>query len=266
MVGVGRTVFEGTELKDFKVHILGVLRNVQGPRRDLILARLEGGRLAETGVVAGMSGSPVYIDGRLDRRGVVFHRRVLEGTDRRHHADRRDEGRDRAAPPRAARGRRGSSCRSRAKASSAALAAVYALDWRRLPPPGRRAVDRHRRRPPAASSARCCGRSPRRSSWRLRAGDRRSHLGSLPRCGLHADGRRDRGRQRRRRVTDGPLREGDAIGVALARRRHRDGRDRHGHAHRRRPRLRVRPSLLQPRPDRVPDDARLRLHDRCRAC
>ena len=65
MVGVGRTVFAGSELEDFKVHILGVLRNVQGPRRDLILARLEGGPLAQTGVAAGMSGSPVYIDGRL---------------------------------------------------------------------------------------------------------------------------------------------------------------------------------------------------------
>ncbi|MEO5896893.1 MAG: SpoIVB peptidase S55 domain-containing protein, partial [Vicinamibacterales bacterium] len=65
MVGVGRTVFEGTELKDFKVHIIGVLRNIQGPKRDLILARLEGGPLAETGVAAGMSGSPVYVDGRL---------------------------------------------------------------------------------------------------------------------------------------------------------------------------------------------------------
>ncbi len=43
MDGVGRTVFDGTELQDFKVHILGVLRNVQGPKRDLILARLEGG-------------------------------------------------------------------------------------------------------------------------------------------------------------------------------------------------------------------------------
>ena len=43
MVGVGRTVFEGTELQDFKVHILGVLKNVQGPQRNLILARLEGG-------------------------------------------------------------------------------------------------------------------------------------------------------------------------------------------------------------------------------
>jgi hypothetical protein len=65
MVGVGRTVFEGTDLQDFKAHILGVLHNVQGPRRDLILARLEGGPLAKTGVAAGMSGSPVYIDGRL---------------------------------------------------------------------------------------------------------------------------------------------------------------------------------------------------------
>jgi hypothetical protein len=65
MVGIGRTVFEGTELQDFKAHILGVLHNVQGPHRDLILARLEGGPLAKTGVAAGMSGSPVYIDGRL---------------------------------------------------------------------------------------------------------------------------------------------------------------------------------------------------------
>jgi hypothetical protein len=65
MTGVGRTVFEGTELKDFKVHILGVLRNIQGPRRDLILARLEGQGLEVSGVSQGMSGSPVYINGRL---------------------------------------------------------------------------------------------------------------------------------------------------------------------------------------------------------
>jgi SpoIVB peptidase S55 len=65
MVGIGRTVFEGTELQEFKVQILGVLHNVQGPQRDLILARLEGGPLAKTGVAAGMSGSPVYIDGKL---------------------------------------------------------------------------------------------------------------------------------------------------------------------------------------------------------
>ena len=65
MVGVGRTVFDGTHVEEFKVHILGVLENVIGPRRNLILARLEGGPLANTGVIAGMSGSPVYVDDRL---------------------------------------------------------------------------------------------------------------------------------------------------------------------------------------------------------
>lgn len=65
MVGVGRTAFIGNTLEDFKAHILGVLKNTNAPSRDLILARLEGGPLARTGVIAGMSGSPVYIDGRL---------------------------------------------------------------------------------------------------------------------------------------------------------------------------------------------------------
>jgi hypothetical protein len=65
MVATGQTVFEGDRLDEFKAHILGVLKNVIGPRRNLILARLEGGPLANTGVIAGMSGSPVYIDGRL---------------------------------------------------------------------------------------------------------------------------------------------------------------------------------------------------------
>src|SRR5512140_3031879 len=65
MVGIGRTVFDGTHVEEFKAHILGVLSNVIGPRRNLILARLEGGPLANTGVIAGMSGSPVYVDGKL---------------------------------------------------------------------------------------------------------------------------------------------------------------------------------------------------------
>ena len=65
MVGIGRTVFAGDVLEDFKVNVIGVLRNVMGPQRDLILAKLEGGPLATTGVIQGMSGSPVYIDGRL---------------------------------------------------------------------------------------------------------------------------------------------------------------------------------------------------------
>lgn len=65
MRGVGLTVFDGARRDEFDVEVLGVLRNVRGPRRDLIVARLAGGPLAETGVIQGMSGSPVYIDGRL---------------------------------------------------------------------------------------------------------------------------------------------------------------------------------------------------------
>jgi len=64
MTGVGRTVFSGTKIEEFQVTILGVLENV-GPRQSMILARLQGGPLAETGVIAGMSGSPVFIDGKL---------------------------------------------------------------------------------------------------------------------------------------------------------------------------------------------------------
>src|SRR3989442_9680476 len=65
MIGFGRTVFDGTRVEEFKVNILGVLENVIGPHRNLILAKLEGGPLANTGVIAGMSGSPVFVDGKL---------------------------------------------------------------------------------------------------------------------------------------------------------------------------------------------------------
>src|SRR4249920_2427236 len=65
MTGVGKTVYAGDTLEEFQVHILGVVSNVTGPNRDLILAKLEGGPLANTGVIQGMSGSPVYIGGRL---------------------------------------------------------------------------------------------------------------------------------------------------------------------------------------------------------
>lgn len=65
MTGIGLTVFEGTKVEQFTVQIIGVLRNINGPKRNLILARLEGGPLANTGVIAGMSGSPIYIGGQL---------------------------------------------------------------------------------------------------------------------------------------------------------------------------------------------------------
>ncbi len=64
-VGEGITRMDGGERVTFKAHILGVLDGVIGPKRQVILARLEGAGLEHTGVIAGMSGSPVYIDGRL---------------------------------------------------------------------------------------------------------------------------------------------------------------------------------------------------------
>jgi len=63
--GVGRTIFEGDKIEEFQVEFLGVLKNALAPKRDLILARLVGGPLATTGVISGMSGSPVYVDGKL---------------------------------------------------------------------------------------------------------------------------------------------------------------------------------------------------------
>ena len=65
LTGTAWTVFEGTVPEPMEVEILGVLHGARGPHRDLILARLHGAKPEYTGVVAGMSGSPVYIDGKL---------------------------------------------------------------------------------------------------------------------------------------------------------------------------------------------------------
>jgi hypothetical protein len=62
--GVGKTVFSGNRIDEFQVELLGILENI-GPKQSLILARLSGGPLAETGVLQGMSGSPVYIGNKL---------------------------------------------------------------------------------------------------------------------------------------------------------------------------------------------------------
>ena len=62
--GVGKTVFQGAAVEDFHVEILGVLEKV-GPQQSIILARLSGEKVDQYGVFAGMSGSPVYIDGKL---------------------------------------------------------------------------------------------------------------------------------------------------------------------------------------------------------
>jgi len=66
MRGTAKTVFRGSTPEDFGVEILGVLPGAIGPQQDLIIGRLTNGSPAErTAVFAGMSGSPVYIDGRL---------------------------------------------------------------------------------------------------------------------------------------------------------------------------------------------------------
>ncbi len=65
MKGVAYTVFEGTQPEPFGVEVLGIIQNMNGPKSDVILVRLTGQKVEYTGVVAGMSGSPVYIDGKL---------------------------------------------------------------------------------------------------------------------------------------------------------------------------------------------------------
>ena len=65
MRGVSYTVFEGVKPESMDVEVLGVLHNVNGPKGDVILVRLHGKKVEYTGVVAGMSGSPVYLDGKL---------------------------------------------------------------------------------------------------------------------------------------------------------------------------------------------------------
>ncbi|HMP01189.1 MAG TPA: SpoIVB peptidase S55 domain-containing protein [Gemmatales bacterium] len=62
--GYGLSVFQGTRIERFDVEILGVLKNTS-PGRDMVLARCSGCGLEKTGVIAGMSGSPVYVDGKL---------------------------------------------------------------------------------------------------------------------------------------------------------------------------------------------------------
>ena len=79
--GIGRTVFHGQKIEDFQVEIIGVMEN-PGPKQSVILARLSGGPLAETGVLEGMSGSPVYIDGKLVGAvalGFAFSKETIAG-------------------------------------------------------------------------------------------------------------------------------------------------------------------------------------------
>ncbi|HXJ96300.1 MAG TPA: hypothetical protein VMT20_25975 [Terriglobia bacterium] len=63
--GVGKTILQGDQITEFQVEVLGVLRGVLAPKHDAILVKLSGGGIERTNIVAGMSGSPVYVDGKL---------------------------------------------------------------------------------------------------------------------------------------------------------------------------------------------------------
>ena len=65
MRGYALTVFEGVKPERMEVEVLGVMHNTNGPKGDVILVRLHGTKVEYTGVVAGMSGSPVYLNGKL---------------------------------------------------------------------------------------------------------------------------------------------------------------------------------------------------------
>ena len=65
MRGTARTVFRGSEPEEFTVEILGIVPGAIGPKQDLIVGKISGGSADRTSVFAGMSGSPVYIDGKL---------------------------------------------------------------------------------------------------------------------------------------------------------------------------------------------------------
>ena len=236
------------------------LPNAVGPRRHLILARLSGQRLADTGVMQGMSGSPVYIDGRLVGAVSVLAGRVLEGADRRHHADRRHDrrhrphhrhagaGAERGRGPALAGRRRRSSRRPCATPSRGSPARARRSRWPASTAPVLAALPDHSQlRPIVASPTRwpaSPATRPRRSPARSA---RRSRRGTPAQAPIAAGTAVDRGAGARRRGRRQP----DPRRPDL--RRHR-----HGHPRRRRARLRVRPSVLQPRPDRVPDDAGLR--------
>ncbi len=65
MQGYAYTIFAGDQVEKFDLEVIGVMPNFLGPRQSIILVQLKGAKVERTGVVAGMSGSPVYLDGKL---------------------------------------------------------------------------------------------------------------------------------------------------------------------------------------------------------
>ena len=220
MVGIGRTVFDGTHVEEFKANILGVLENVIGTRRNLILARLEGGPLANTGVIAGMSGSPVYIDGKLigavsyslgsfSKEPIAGITPIAEMTDATSFGDARPAG---------AR----VSVEFPLTRENLTAAFRKALNWNR--PFAERPDDarycRHRRRWPASRGRRRARHAAAPDCHaarhvRLRAGPGRHARRGVPRAGIRPTGGGAAGLRPGEKPFEGPLKPGDAVGVML---------------------------------------------------
>ena len=191
-----------------------------GPSRNLILARLEGGPLATTGVIAGMSGSPVYIDGRLVGAVSYSLGAVLARADRRHHADRRDGRRDAQHQP------LGPSAPARARElslplSSASLAATLQQVFARTSPFAESPADvRFAGAAPASSGGAELGAMLRPIATPLVMGGFRGEVADLVSSGVCRSGFPPMTGRRRRRPSRSPagtrqLAPGDAVGVGL---------------------------------------------------
>lgn len=217
MVGIGRTVFEGAELSEFTVRIIGVLQNIQGPKRDLILARLEGGPLARTGVAAGMSGSPVYVDGRLI--GAVSYSIGAFPTEAIAGITPIEEMKDAAAMTSR---RAGEAARIELPITPESFAAALRQSYQRLAPFAARAADVQAVGLPAAEGGQLATMLRPIATPLLMSGFEPETVGLLtsmfrdagfaPMAGGAAGGR---ARADVRASMNGPLREGDAVGVSL---------------------------------------------------
>src|SRR6267142_3548059 len=83
MQGYAFTIFAGDRVEKFDLEVMGVMPNFLGPKQSIILVQLKGPKVEHTGVVAGMSGSPVYIEGKLagalSLKLVVFTKEPIAG-------------------------------------------------------------------------------------------------------------------------------------------------------------------------------------------
>ncbi len=245
MKGTGRTVMKGTKVETFQAEVLGVLKNTS-PGRDMVLCRLSGLDLDKTGVIAGMSGSPVYFDGKL--LGAVAYAwpygkepiagvtpfSQMHGFVEAHEQPRRRRSEAQADP-----GRPGGSARTRRP---------------HLRQRHRRARPRRGRTGRGRTVDDSVAHAP--GGYRLHAAQ--PAVAARPHR-RHRSGARARRRRRqdRRRSAGGPARTGRTAGRRPHHRRFRPVRHRHRHAHRGGARLWLGPSLLRRGRLRIPSDDRL---------